>query len=469
MSFSQNFVWGVASAAFQIEGSARGDGCGPSIWDTFASAPGRVRNGDDGSVACDHVGHLDEDVSLIGALGVGAYRFSISWPRVLPEGSGRINAAGLDFYERLVDRLLEQGVQPWVTLFHWDMPEATFERGGWLTRRTVDAFEELTRVVVNRLGDRVRHWMPFNEPQVVFGLGHSVGEHAPGLKLAPAHVVRCVHHGLLAHGRAVEVIRGETRVAPVVGCANYGEVYFPATERDEDIEAARRETMSVRSGDMWCFNNTWFGDPMVLGRYPDDGLALFGKHLPDQYEVDLETIHQPLDFYGVNIYQGRCVRAGDDGAEVLRHPPGIAETSFGWPIVPEVLRWGPRFLHERYGRPVIITENGCAMPDWVHSDGEVHDHTRIDFLTRYLGGLERAAQDGADIAGYFHWSIMDNFEWAEGYRMRFGLVHVDYETLERTPKQSYHWYKNVVRGNGRASSVNVERKYVDAAEAPAKS
>lgn len=450
MSFQDNFLWGVAAAAIQIEGGAAPTERGPSVWDAFCNQPGRVHNGDSVSVACDHFHRYPEDVALIADLGAKAYRMSISWPRVLPDGEGRVNDAGLDYYDRVVDALLARGIQPWVTLFHWDFPLDLYHQGGWLNRRSISWFERYAGIVAERLGDRVQHWMTLNEPQVFLGVGHGEGRHAPGLKLSIGEFLLATHHALCAHGAAVKAIREHAKLTPTVGWAPHAAVPFPVTDHPEDIAVARHEMFNTPSDEFWFFSTAWFADPVILGSYPDAGLEQFGQHMPTSYEHDLSLIQQPLDFYGVNIYQGTPVRAGENGQAVtVRQPSGHPITMHHWPIDPQVLYWGPRFLHERYQLPLYITENGCASMDWVHADGQVHDTPRIDYLTRHLVALRQALADDVDIRGYFQWSFLDNFEWAEGYRMRFGLIYLDYQTLERIPKDSYMWYQQVILSNGK--------------------
>lgn len=448
MTFPDRFTWGVAAAAYQIEGAADTDGRTPSVWDVFSEKPGAVRSGHTGRVACDHYHRYEEDADLIAGLGASAYRLSVSWSRVMDE-HGKPNEQGLAFYDRLVDALLERGIEPWATLFHWDYPLHLFNRGGWLNRDTADWFADYTQLVVDRLSDRVTHWFTINEPQVYIDHGHSVGTHAPGMKYDQPSLLRVIHHSLLAHGRAVQVIRDRAVRKPSVGWAVVGCAAIPVTTRTEDIEAARRATLRVGDEPGWLFNTTWFADPALRGEYPEEGLQLHGKHMPDGFEADLPTIHQPLDFYGANIYQCIYVRADEDGkTQHVTAPPGGPYTHIGWPVTPEALYWGPRFIHERYGLPIYITENGCAGMDWVHQDGKVHDAPRIDYLSRHLCALRDAVADGVDIRGYFQWSILDNFEWGWGYDMRFGIVHVDFNTQKRTPKDSYDWYRHVVSSNG---------------------
>lgn len=457
MEFPDGFTWGVAAAAYQIEGAASADGKGDSVWDMFCRQPGKVLDAHDGTVACDHYHRYKDDVAMMRELGIRNYRFSISWPRVMPAGTGAINPAGLDFYERLADSLLDAGIRPWATLFHWDYPHELFCRGGWLNRDSADWFAEYTAVVVDRLSDRVKDWITLNEPQCFIGFGHATGTNAPGLKLGAAECLRAGHHVLLAHGKSVQAIRAHSRQTATVGWAPVGVVSMPTKDAtDADVAAARKAMFSVTGGDsssmgmpanIW--SNTWWGDPVVFGKYPEDGILAAGSNMPVILSGDMETISQPIDFYGANIYSGTPYRIGGNGEpERVPHPSSVPLSAFKWPIVPESLYWGPRFLHERYQLPIIVTENGISLSDRVSLDGEVHDPLRIDFLQRYLSYLSQALADGADIRGYFHWSIMDNFEWAEGYKQRFGLVHVDYETQKRTPKDSARWYAEFTGGNG---------------------
>jgi beta-glucosidase len=447
MSFPGDFVWGAAAASYQIEGGAYDDGKGLSTWDVMCRQPGKVWEGNTGDVACDHYHRYQEDARLMGEIGLKAYRLSISWPRVIPEGVGAVNEKGLAFYDRLIDALLENGVQPWVTLFHWDYPYALYCRGGWLNRDSSDWFAEYTRVVVDKLSDRVKHWMTLNEPQVFIGLGHQSGQHAPGLQLGFADVLLAAHNALLAHGKAVQVIRARTKTGPTIGSAPVGITAIPATESPDDIEAARTRMFSVWNKS--CWNNTWFTDPMVLGRYPDDGTKLFENEMPYIPDGDMKTICQPLDFYGANIYTARTVRSTDDGGtKSVKDPDGPPLTTIEWVVTPKALYWGPRFLYERYQLPIVITENGMANCDWIHRDGKVHDPQRIDFLARYLSEFKRAIDDGVVAKGYFLWSIMDNFEWNQGYKQRFGIIYVDYATGERILKDSAYWYKEVIASNG---------------------
>jgi len=382
-------------------------------------------------------------------IGIRAYRFSISWPRVLPTGMGAANEAGIDFYDRLVDELLGRGIEPWATLFHWDYPQALFLRDGWLNPDSPKWFTDYARTVVARLSDRVRHWMTLNEPQCFVGLGHHKGPHAPHLTLPLDKALLVAHRVLLAHGMSVQAIRAEAKQDPVIGWAPVVISRFPATDSTEDIEAAKSAMFAITEKDFW--NNTWWADPVILGRYPEDGLRLFGSDMPKITADEMETICQPLDFYGANIYTGDRFAEGPDGSPVkIPFPPGYKHSHFLWGVTPEVLYWSPRWLYERYKVPVVITENGMSNLDWVALDNQVHDPQRIDFLHSYLLALKKALAEGTDVRGYFVWSIMDNFEWWEGYKHRFGLIHIDYESQKRTLKDSAHWYRQVIRSNGAA-------------------
>ena len=455
MGFPQGFTWGVAAAAYQIEGAWNEDGKGESVWDTFSRREGATFEGNTGEVACDHYHRYEEDVDLIGDLGANAYRLSISWPRVLPEACGRINEAGLDFYDRLFDALLARGVQPWVTLFHWDEPVEMYHRGSWMNPDSVRWFAEYAELVCSRFSDRVTHWMTLNEPQCFLGFGHASGGHAPGILRPREDVAASTHNVLKAHGAAVQAIRAATKQPAIVGWAPVGVTFIPASDRPEDVEAARRMTFEFPPPETdissaFYFNNAWYSDPVFKGEYPQSGVEFFGKDMPAIRDGDMELISQPLDFYGVNIYFGSApVSDGMHPKDLSRRNLGRPRTMTNWPVTPEALYWGPKFFAERYGVPMYITENGTAGMDWVHADGQVHDAHRVDFLTRYLSQLRRAIDDGIDVRGYFQWSILDNYEWASGYSKRFGLVYVDYETQQRIPKDSYRFYQRVIESNGK--------------------
>ncbi|MBS0191680.1 MAG: GH1 family beta-glucosidase [Phycisphaerales bacterium] len=460
MSFPANFTWGAASSAYQIEGAWNTDGRGPSIWDTYCHAvpteggPGfnpvrqNVYQGHTGDTACDHYNRYKEDVAIMKSIGLKAYRFSIAWTRIFPEGAGALNTKGLDFYDRLVNELLASGITPFATLFHWDYPEALFRKGGWLNRESVKWFADYTQAVADRLGDRVTNWMTLNEPQVFLQFGHADAHNAPGLRLPTRELLVACHHALMSHGTGVQVLRARCKGPQSIGFAPVCVTRYPATDSTHDQQAAIEAMGSITERNLW--NNTWYADAIVRGHYPQDGLQIFGADAPKPLPGDMELISQKIDFIGVNIYEGTPVRRGENGkpAVVERHPTHPT-TAFRWPVEPKSLHWGPRYTAERYKLPVYITENGMSGIDWVSMDGKVHDPQRIDFTRRYLLELREAIRAGSDIRGYFHWSILDNFEWSQGYKERFGLVHVDYATQKRTPKDSAAWYQKVIASNGK--------------------
>lgn len=440
-SFPPDFLWGVATSAYQIEGAPRADGKGPSIWDKFAHVAGNIRDGSTGDVACDHYHRWREDVALLRQFGIRAYRFSISWPRVVPEGIGPVNAPGMDFYDRLVDALLEAGIQPLPTLYHWDLPQTLQDRGGWPWRGVVPAFAEYAQIVAKRLGDRVSRWVTHNEPMVAAFLGHFTGEHAPGLR-DPAQTYRAAHHLLLSHGEAVEAIRAAAPRTPQVGIALNLQPVAPASAAEEDQQAARHFDGLV---------NRWFLDPLFHGRYPEDIAAALGPLLPAGTPNDLARMSPPLDFLGINYYT-RVVVRHDPTVPVMQarpvEPEGV-ERSLMWEIYPQGLGDLLARLNRDY-RPaaLFVTENGIAIDDVPDQRGWVDDGRRIDYLRRHLAQVREALENGAPVRGYFVWSLLDNFEWALGYAMRFGLVHVDFATGRRTPKASATWYGQVIEHGG---------------------
>jgi beta-glucosidase len=432
-SFPEDFVWGAATASYQIEGAAHEDGRGESVWDRFCATPGKVRAGDSGEVACDFYHRYRDDIGLMRELGLDAFRFSISWPRILPTGHGPINESGLDFYDRLVDELLASEIEPFVTLFHWDTPQALEDAGGWPVRETAQAFVEYAVAVANRLGDRVRFWTTHNEPWVYAWVGHAWGEHAPGRR-SEADAVAAAHHLLLSHGWAVEEIRRAVRDAQLGITLNLAHIY-PASGRPED-EAA---TWQV-DGE----GNRWFLDPIFRGSYPADLLERNELVAPLVQDGDFDVISAPLDFLGVNNYTRFVVSAGKDGPQFQRDPEA-QETDMGWEVYPEGLRRMLVRVAKDYAPPAVyVTENGAAFGDVRVHDGRVHDPERTAYLESYIEAVSRAIADGAPVNGYFVWSLLDNFEWAFGYSMRFGIVHVDYPTLVRTPKDSFYWYRDFI-------------------------
>jgi beta-glucosidase len=428
-AFPSDFVWGAATAAYQVEGAATEDGRGESIWDRFSATPGKVVNGDTGAVACDTYHRYAEDIGLMRSLGIGAFRFSVAWPRILPEGRGRVNQAGLDFYDRLVDDSLANGLDPYVTLYHWDLPQVLEDRGGWPARETVEAFTEYTEVVVSRLGDRVRHWITQNEPWVASWLGYGLGLHAPGRK-SDSDALAAGHHILVAHGRAAEVLRREAP-ASEVGIAIDLVPMYPFSDNEADVEAAHRED---------GFRNRWFLEP-VLGRgYPEDMLERYDEILPTIEDGDMDTIAAPLDFLGINYYTRSVVRAsvGEVPAEGAEH------TEMGWEVYPDGLYRLLVHLQTVYEPPELyITENGAAFAD-ARENGRVADSRRVSYLEGHLDAVVAAIAEGVPVRGYFLWSLLDNFEWAFGYSRRFGIVYVDFDTLERVPKDSFTWYRDFI-------------------------
>lgn len=436
--FPADFRWGVSTSSFQIEGAGREDGKGESIWDRFCSQPGRIRDGSDAQVACDHYHRYPQDLDMARALGVNAYRFSIAWPRILPNGRlgrGAVNEAGLAFYDRLVDAMLERGLDPWCTLYHWDLPQALQDEGGWTARSTVDAFVAYTDVVTRRLGDRVKHWITHNEPWCSSMMSYWEGVHAPGGKSLPDALQAC-HHILLSHGLAIPVIRRNVREAQV-GITLSLHPITAASDSAADQAAVRRHD---------GLRNRWFLDPLFGRGYPEDTLALLGEAAPAVQPGDLAAIATATDFLGVNYYFPEMV--ADDPA--AHHSPmrsrlverdGVERTGFGWEVSPQGLVDLLTRVQRDYAPAVIqLTENGSTFEDVLTPDGRVHDAERLSYLQRHLAALKQALDAGVPVKGYFAWSLLDNFEWAEGYLRRFGLAYVDYPTQRRILKDSGLWY-----------------------------
>ncbi len=442
LSFPRNFVWGVATAATQIEGAASADGKGPSVWDTFGRRPGRILNGDTPERACDHYRRYPQDIALMRSLGVKHYRLSLAWPRIYPAGDGSLNPRGLDHYSRLIDALLEAGITPWVTLFHWDLPQALEDRGGWRSRVTVDAFATYADTVVRHLGDRVKHWITLNEIRCFTVLAYAPGgDKAPGGEEPPAVINQMYHHALVCHGHAVRAVREHGRRGARVGLTDNSEICVPVTETAADITAARR---------WFAQRNVHLLDPIYRGAYAPAYLRACGADRPRVSRGDFDLIGLPTDFLGLNVYNAKFVRAGSRGApETLPMPSHYPRTDSPWhDLTPQALYWGPRFVHELYGpKALYITENGCGYDDEPVVKGEVFDLHRREFLRSYLRELHRAVGDGVPVRGYFLWSLMDNFEWQDGYTRRFGIVHVDYRSQKRTPKLSARWYARVMHEN----------------------
>ncbi|MFE2153832.1 GH1 family beta-glucosidase [Streptomyces lavendulae] len=434
-----DFVWGASTASYQIEGATKEDGRGPSVWDTFTARTGTVRDGHTGDVACDHYHRYEEDLELMAEAGLTGYRFSIAWPRIRPTGRGAVNPKGLDFYDRLVDGLLARGVEPVPTLFHWDLPQGLEDEGGWLSRDTAYRFAEYAAVVADRLGDRVRKWITLNEPFIHAVWGYGLGVHAPGRALFLG-CLPVVHHQLLGHGLALRELR--TRGLQVMIANNCTPVWAAS-----DSPADRAATQAYDN-----LHNRLFNDPLLTGAYPD--LSAFGADATLGGSVrdgDLELISAPLDALGINYYNPTRIQAPTSEGLPFEEAPieGCRRTAFDWPVVPDGLRELLVGLKERYPAlpPVYITENGCSVEDVVTADGTVPDLDRIDYLDTHLRAVDAAVAQGVDVRGYFTWTLMDNFEWAEGFHQRFGLVHVDHDTQLRTPKASFAWYRDLIRAH----------------------
>jgi beta-glucosidase len=441
--FPKGFLWGSATASYQVEGAATEDGRAPSIWDTFSKTPGKTVNGATGDVADDHYHRYKEDVQLMKSLGVKSYRFSIAWPRVFPNGDGAPNPKGLDFYNRLVDELLANNIQPFATLYHWDLPQSLQERvGGWESRDTSKAFGDYAGYVAERLSDRVKHFFTINEFGAFVELGYRIGIHAPGLKLPPGRFNQTRHHCVLGHGLAVQAIRAKAKAGTKVGLAENMSICVPVIETAQHIEAATRAARELNAPYMTVIQE---------GKYTDAYLAMTGADAPKFTPEDLKIISSPLDFVGINIYTPTYIRADSSplGFAVVPHPKSYPHMASTWlNIGPEALYWGPRHVAKIWNvKEIYITENGCSSSDEPAADGTVYDTDRVMFLRNYLSQLQRATSHGIPVQGYFLWSLMDNFEWADGYTNRFGLHYVDYATQKRTPKLSAAFYKEVIARN----------------------
>jgi beta-glucosidase len=434
VTFPSDFLWGAATAAYQIEGAWNEDGKGESIWDRFCHTPGKIRAGDTGDVACDHYHRYRGDVALMRQLGLKAYRFSIAWPRVIPGGMGAVNPAGLDFYHRLVDELLAANIQPFATLYHWDLPQALQDRGGWGNRDVCGYFADYAALMVRRLGDRVKHWATFNEPQVTAFAGHHNGEHAPGLK-DDRLALQVAHHLLVAHGTAVQAMRG----------------FDPKLNLGIVIDAWPAECMSDSEEDrafaemIWHTSAGWFFAPLFRACYPPKAWQMFSEKVPDVRPGDMALASQRLDFLGINTYSRLVVK----DREIIKPVPGSEYTEMDWEIhAPAMRRMLVRVMRDYAPPPIYITENGAAFRDEVSADGQVHDPRRIAYLREYFTQARQALDDGVDLRGYFVWSLFDNFEWSSGYSKRFGLIYVDYATQQRILKASARWYAQVIQRNG---------------------
>jgi beta-glucosidase len=428
--FPDDFLWGAATSSYQIEGAVTVDGRGESIWDRFCTVPGAIKDGSSGAVACDHYHHVDDDIAIMQRLNLNAYRFSIAWPRVLPQGRGTVNARGLDFYDRLVDSLLAAGIQPFPTLYHWDLPQLLEDEGGWPVRATAEAFADYAEVVAARLGDRVTDWVTINEPFVVANLGYLTGEHAPGRNSLGATLATS-HHLLVGHGMAMERIRAAAPDAKAGIVLNFTPV-LPVGSSPAAIDRQRIIN---------DFDNRWYVDPLSGIGYPEYTVDRLGWSQAEVLDGDMELIARPIDVLGINFYTRQMIGALDGDRDARG-----SETAMGWEIHPPTLGDLLRGLHEVHHFPrYLITENGAAMPDTESVDGRVIDHDRLEYIAAHLGQVHQAMEDGVPVEGYFAWSLLDNFEWAHGYGPKFGLVAVDPETQRRTPKHSALWYAEVAR------------------------
>ena len=459
--FRDDFVWGVASSAYQVEGREEGDGCGKTIWDTFTEE-GRILDGKNAYTSCDHMHRYREDYALMRMLGIKAYRFSLNWARILPEGTGRVNEKAIALYRDMILEMKKNGIEPYITMYHWEFPQALQDKGGWLQEEVIEWFGEYARVVAENFSDICEYFITLNEPQCFVGLGHLSGVHAPGVKLPYKDVFQIAHNALRAHGQAVINLRKYACRPIQVGYAPTCGMAYPATDSPEDIEAARKTLFGFSQPmDNWTWNVAWFNDPVFLGKYPEEGLKKFAEYLPEITKEDMELISQPLDFMGQNIYNGYAMRQGADGEpEFVDRAAGFPKTAAGWPVTPECFYWGVRFLYERYQLPLYITENGMSCHDDVSLDGRVHDPNRQNFLDLYISALQKANDDGADVRGYFLWTFLDNFEWDKGYTERFGIVYVDFETQKRIVKDSAFWYQKVIASNGKELTINRKRRPV---------
>jgi len=467
-TFSKDFIWGAATASYQVEGAAFEDGKGLNIWDVFTKEEeSHVFDMHNGDTACDQYHRIEEDIEIMKKIGIKAYRFSVSWARIIPDGKGEINPLGFAYYDKLVDLLLEAGIEPYMTLYHWDLPFELQKRGGWINPDMPEWFENYSRVLAEHFKGRVKNYFTINEMHCVMSLGYFTREQAPGWVVSKREFFCIWKNLMLAHGKAVNAIREICGSKVKVGFATCGTVCYP-TDRGvkengftaldslgknvlpEDVEAAKKYTFEIIDDvfEHLRFNLGLFTEPLCLGKLPEGLVKYYGEHLPEFTEEELKLVSTPVDFFGLNIYSGKECQAGEGGPEEIRYPDGTPKTMMLWNVTPDCLYWGPKFLHERYGKSIIITENGMAGTDWVSVDGKVHDGARIDFIHRYLRSYKKAAAEGVDAAGYFQWSLMDNFEWYFGYSKRFGIVHVDYQTQVRTLKDSAYFYSDVIKTNG---------------------
>lgn len=456
--FKEGFIWGVAASSYQTEGKDPEDGIGVSVWDEFVrSGNGHILDGSNADVTCDHMHHYKDDYRLMGMMGIKAYRFSVSWTRLIPDGTGEVNPKAVALYRDMILEMKKNGIEPYLNLYHWDHPAILQRKGGWLNDDMVEWFGNYAGVVSENFSDICENFITMNEPECFVGIGNISGIHAPGYKLSIKDSFIIAHNALKAHGLAAKNLRKYAKQPIKVGYAPTCSIAYPYTDSKEDIEAARKVLFGFYWDTLeeWSWNVSWFTDPAFLGSYPEEGLKKFKEYLPEITKEDMELIHQPLDYLGFNIYNGYPIRAGKDGEpEFVSRPAGYPKTAAQWPVTPECLYWAAKFMHERYHMPFMVTENGMSCHDLVSTDGMVHDQNRIDFLDAYLSQLQKANDEGVDVIGYFVWTFLDNFEWEKGYTERFGMCYVDYRTLERTLKDSAYWYSEVIATNGANLSVN---------------
>lgn len=465
MKFSRDFIWGAATSSYQIEGAVNEDGRCPSIWDTYTHKEHITHDGKNGDITCDHYHRYKEDIALMRELGINAYRFSIAWPRLFSYSTSNKkltatpNEKGFDFYDRLIDELLKNNIEPWITLYHWDMPETLQNGGGFLTREIADWGAEYAAAVSKRYSDRVTHYFTLNEMPCI--LGGYMGWKAPGLVKKRKDHLNVIHNMLLTHGKMNQALRAASTQKIIVSCAQNGLGNYPATDSKEDYEAFLKAMNCIEGapyeysplpGSKRIMSDAliYYLDPIHFGKYPEQAFNIFKGDMPKIKDGDMELISTPTEIQGINIYEGRPIASGSkgkyqDGWHIADYPDGMDRNAAKWPITPESMNKYFNFISDRYKKPIYITENGMSNADLISEDGKCHDPQRIEFMRRYLEKLSTSIENGADVRGYFHWSLLDNFEWENGFNERFGLVHIDYTTQKRTPKDSFYWYKDLIK------------------------
>lgn len=447
MPFKKNFLWGAATSSYQIEGAAYEDGKSLNIWDVFCRQDGKITGYQNGDTACDHYHRIKEDVKLMKEMGLNSYRFSVSWSRILPDGTGAVNQKGIDFYNALIDELIKNGIEPLLTIYHWDLPYCLSQQGGWLNKKSSDWFYEFAKVVAVNFSDRVKYFFTLNEPECFIGHGYSVGQHAPGYKLSDREVLNAMHNALLAHGKGVSALRKYAHQPVKIGIAACGSGNFPLQETKEDIEATNKSYDDIDK--TYFFKFTPWLDPIIFGRYPEKLVAKYKEVMPLYSEDEMKIISQPIDFIALNIYRGDRIKSSEKNEYTVdKFEDGYPMTALNWEITPLSMYWVTKYIYNKYKMPIMISENGLSSRDIVSIDNKVHDPQRSDFMARYLKELKRSADEGTDIFGYMHWSLMDNFEWSFGYNERFGLIYVDYATQKRTIKDSAYYYRQIIESNG---------------------